>query len=275
LLPPRDSIHRQMDRLLQLLEAGRTKATFFVLGLTADDFPDLVKRVAGLGHEIACHGHSHRVLQRMTREEFREDTHRGKARLEDLVGEPVLGYRAPEFSLRSDTLWALEVLAELGFAYDSSIFPIRHRRYGIPAFCRQPACYYLPNGAVITEIPLATIRWGRGNLPVAGGGYFRLLPLRVIRAAVRQLEAESLPMVTYVHPYEFDSEPLDIFHVLQHSGWTGKLNGVRFNWMQNLGRSSMAAKLTALVTEFQFTACREFLAQTDLQHRRSLLVGTN
>src|SRR5579862_3717124 len=130
--PPQTHVFRQMDLLLELLERHRVRATFFTLGSLAERCPEIPRRVASMGHEIASHGYAHLIVHRLTRQQFEADTRRGKQILEDLIGRPVRGYRAAEFSIRADSLWALEILAELGFEYDSSIFPIHHRRYGIP-----------------------------------------------------------------------------------------------------------------------------------------------
>jgi polysaccharide deacetylase family protein (PEP-CTERM system associated) len=148
-----DCVDRQLETLLPLLARHKTKATFFVLGMLARSAPALVKRVAAEGHEIACHGDQHNLVYRMSPKEFEDDTRRAKELLEDIAGVPVRGYRAAEFSVRNSSLWALEVLARLGFAYDSSIFPVRHRRYGIPDFDPRVMRYDLPGGLHLTEIP--------------------------------------------------------------------------------------------------------------------------
>ncbi len=173
---PLNHVFRQMDLLLELLERHQVHATFFTLGSLAERCPEVPRRVASMGHEIASHGYAHLIVHRLTRKEFEEDTRRSKQVLEDVVGKPVRGYRAAEFSIRADSLWALEVLAELGFEYDSSIFPVHHRRYGIPGFFPLAAEYRLANNLCIKEIPLATLSWGKMRLPVAGGGSFRVLP---------------------------------------------------------------------------------------------------
>src|ERR1700736_1457662 len=174
-IPARDTLVQQTERILETLDRHQTRATFFVLGMAAEHFPELIKRVASAGHEIAVHGYAHLTAYKVTREQFREDTRRAKAMLEDMCGVPVFGYRATAFSVTRQSLWALEELQELGFSYDSSIFPVHHRRYGIPDFPTEPARYLLPNGGCIAEIPLATVKVLGASLPVAGGGYFRLL----------------------------------------------------------------------------------------------------
>src|SRR5262249_14709998 len=163
-------------KLLSIFEQFGVRGTFFVLGWVAERHPQLVKDIAAGGHEIACHGFSHRLVYEQPPEEFRDETLRSKRILEDITGTPVLGYRAASYSIVRSSLWALDVLAELGFAYDSSIFPVRHDRYGIPDAERAPHRMSTPRGRSIVEWPLATAKVLGLQLPVAGGGYFRLLP---------------------------------------------------------------------------------------------------
>jgi polysaccharide deacetylase family protein (PEP-CTERM system associated) len=269
-LPPTDGVRRQLDRLLGLLQAHDTKATFFALGMLAEAYPDLIKLIAAQGHEIASHGYDHRSVHGLSRSQFAEDTRRAKGVLEDLLGKPVRGYRAAEFSILGETLWAFEVLAELGFEYDSSVFPIHHRRYGIAGFCPRAARYDLRNGLQLVEIPLATISFGKFNVPVAGGGYFRIMPLWLICRAVRRLNAERAPMVAYLHPYEFDPRSLNIFESFRPRGWTERLRGVRVNLVQNLGRHTMPRKLAGLLSRFRFTTCKDYLESADLRERQAL-----
>jgi len=257
---PSDGIARQLDRLLALLREQNAQATFFVLGMMAERNPALVRRVAEEGHEVACHGYAHLIVDRLERSQFREDAERAKKLLEDITGAKIEGYRAAEFSIRRGSLWALEVLAELGFRYDSSIFPIHHRRYGIADFPPQVASLALPNGLKLIELPLATTTFAGWRLPVAGGGYFRLLPQWLIRGAVRRVNRGETPVVTYFHPYEFDSERLDVFRTEGPAGWGERLRGVQFNLHQNLGRRSIPGKVGALLKEFSFTTCRDYLA---------------
>ena len=257
--PPTSNVLRQLDRLLGLLSDHDTKATFFALGSLAEHYPDVVRRVAAEGHEVASHGYDHLLVHTLSPEAFREDTRRSKALLEDLIGEPVRGYRAAEFSVRERALWALDVLAELGFAYDSSVFPIRHRRYGIAGFAPEPRRYGLGGGRSIVEFPLSTVAWGRSRLPVAGGGYFRYLPAGLLRRAVARANKAGEPFVTYLHPYEFDSRRLDIFELLRPASWRERLGGLRFNVHQNIGRASMIEKVGTLIGAFPFTTFRDYL----------------
>jgi polysaccharide deacetylase family protein (PEP-CTERM system associated) len=266
-----DCVDRQLDTLLPLLARHNTKATFFVLGMLARSAPALVKKVAAEGHEIACHGDQHNLVYRMSPKEFEDDTRRAKELLEDIVGVPVRGYRAAEFSVRNSSLWALEVLARLGFAYDSSIFPVRHRRYGIPDFDPRVMRYDLPGGLHLTEIPLTTIAVAGSKLPFAGGGYFRLAPLSTIQGGIARLNRKGMPVVTYFHPYEFDPVDLDIFQLMRPTNWRERLGGMRFNFHQNLGRRGLARKIDRVLSQAEFTTCWEFLNDVELDKSRELL----
>jgi polysaccharide deacetylase family protein (PEP-CTERM system associated) len=193
--------------ILDQLAAHAIRATFFVVGQIADDDPGLVRRIVAAGHEVASHGWDHRRILAMDPDDFREDLRRSKESLEQAGGMAVVGYRAPTFSLVRRTAWALDVLADLGFLYDSSIYPVRHDRYGIPEAPRGP---FLAQGAhrEILEIPPATVRVAGINLPVGGGGYFRLLPWPVMRTALslsRRDPATGATML-YFHPWEFDTD---------------------------------------------------------------------
>lgn len=259
LCSPTDNVFRQLDTVLGLLDDGDTKATFFVLGMLAQQYPDLVKRVANEGHEIACHSYAHQTIDQLSRQQFEADTRRAKDLLEDISGKPIYGYRAPEFSICVETLWALEVLSELGFEYDSSIFPIHHRRYGIADFSPQITRYDLRNGLQITEIPLATLPLANLNVPVAGGGYFRFMPQWLISRLVERMTSDCQPVVNYFHPYEFDAQRLSVFDLVQPYSWRERLRAWKYNAHQNVGRPTMPAKLGALLDEFQSTTCKEFL----------------
>jgi polysaccharide deacetylase family protein (PEP-CTERM system associated) len=193
-------------RLLDLLAARRVRATFFVLGWIAERHPAIVRSIAAAGHEIGCHGYSHELIYRQSAESFREETLRSKAILEDQAQSRVRGYRAATWSITRQSLWALDVLAEQGFEYDSSIFPTHHDLYGIPEAPRVPHRLTLAGGATLLEFPPSTVRLGSLNLPVAGGGYFRLLPLGVTRWAIRRVNREGLPFLFYLHPWEIDPE---------------------------------------------------------------------
>lgn len=193
-------------RLLDLLAERKVRATFFVLGWIAERHPAIVRRIAAAGHEIACHGYSHELIYRQTPEAFREETRRSKGILEQQAQARVRGYRAATWSITRQSLWALDILGELGFDYDSSIFPTHHDLYGIPEAPRVPHRLTLPGGGTLLEFPPSTVRLGPLNLPVAGGGYFRLLPLAVTRWAIRRVNGEGLPFLFYLHPWEIDPD---------------------------------------------------------------------
>jgi polysaccharide deacetylase family protein (PEP-CTERM system associated) len=193
--------------LLDRLAERDIKATFFIVGELACAQPDLVREIHRGGHEVASHGWDHRRILAMTPGEFREDLRRSKDTLEQIIGEPVLGYRAPTFSLVRQTGWAIDVLAEEGIQYDSSIYPVRHDRYGVPGAPRGPFLARGGSGEIL-ELPPATLRIFNMRLPAGGGGYFRLLPPAVIHRAITQLLRECLPSVVmlYFHPWEFDPD---------------------------------------------------------------------
>lgn len=199
-------VHQNTGRLLELLAARDVRATFFVLGWVAERHPAIVRDIAAAGHEVACHGYSHEPVYRQEPATFRAETLRARGLLEDQAQRPVRGYRAATWSITCASLWALDTLAELGFAYDSSIFPIHHDLYGIPAAPRGPHRLRLANGASLLEFPPSTVRLGNVNLPVAGGGYFRLLPLAVTRWAIRRVNDEQFPFLFYLHPWEIDPD---------------------------------------------------------------------
>ncbi|MDD5763410.1 MAG: DUF3473 domain-containing protein, partial [bacterium] len=191
--------------LLNILESRKTIATFFIVGYVANKYPELVREIKSRGHEIGCHSNFHRSVFEMSPEDFRSDTRDAKAVLENLTGERVLGYRAPSYSITGKSLWALDILIEEGFAYDSSIFPIHHDLYGIPEFERFPVRIHRHGVGSIAEFPPSTFRIFGRNVPVAGGGYFRLYPMQITKWAIRRLnEIEGERALVYVHPWEID-----------------------------------------------------------------------
>jgi polysaccharide deacetylase family protein (PEP-CTERM system associated) len=200
-------VRANTNRVLQMFEEYRCRATFFVLGWVAEREPDLVRDIVRAGHELACHSYSHRRVSSLTPEEFREDLRRARAVIEDAAGVRIVGYRAPTFSIGRDERWALEILSEEGFFYDSSIFPIRHDLYGFPGSPRFPYRLQLGSKRTLVEIPMTTVRIGGMSWPAGGGGYLRLLPMHYTRWAVRQIhEKERQPFVIYFHPWELDPE---------------------------------------------------------------------
>ncbi len=236
-------------RLLEQLAETGTAATFFVLGWVAARHPSLVRAIHERGHEIACHGYDHQMITRQSRTQFAEDVRRAKKTLEDTAGVSVVGYRAPTFSVVRETLWSLEVLAECGFQYDSSIFPIVHDRYGISDAGRFPFRLMVAPGLEIIEFPLSTVSRFGWRCPIAGGGYFRLFPYHFTRWAIRHLnERERQPAIVYLHPWEFDPGqprlPIGRVAQLRHSMNTRATGG----------------RLSRLVREFRFATVRDVLA---------------
>ncbi|HXG03133.1 MAG TPA: XrtA system polysaccharide deacetylase [Candidatus Binatia bacterium] len=204
-LPSR--VEASTRRLLDLFDRHEVAATFFIVGWVARRHPDLVRDIAVRGHEVGCHSDAHRPIYALDPDSFRSDVRAARAAIEDAAGAAVTGYRAPTCSVVRRTWWALEILAEEGFRYDSSIFPIHHDRYGIPDAPRFPHRIRLDSGADIVEFPMSTLRLAGQNLPFAGGGYFRLLPYPLIRWALRYLnEREERPAMVYLHPWEVDPD---------------------------------------------------------------------
>lgn len=198
-------VENNTKTILNLLAEKNVKATFFVLGWVAERHPNLIRSIAALGHEIASHGYSHELITAQTPTQFRNDIRKTKAILEDLIGKKVLGYRAPSFSITRDSTWALPILVEEGHMYDSSIFPVLHDRYGLPG--AQPVVHALSTGSGdIWEIPPSTVKLGGSRFPIAGGGYFRLIPFPVFLYCLKKVVREGLPLVTYLHPWELDPE---------------------------------------------------------------------
>ncbi len=199
-------VEANTERILEFLDETGIRATFFVLGWVAERRRGLVRKIAEAGHEVGCHGYSHRLVYTQTPEEFRRETTRSKAVLEEAAGGRVTGYRAASFSIKRPNLWAMDVLVESGFLYDSSLYPVVHDRYGIPGAPRHPYRLRTRRGNDIVEVPPSTFRLGRVVVPVAGGGYLRLYPLRLTRWAIERIHAKDrLPVIVYVHPWETDA----------------------------------------------------------------------
>jgi polysaccharide deacetylase family protein (PEP-CTERM system associated) len=239
------------DRLLDILDERGVRGTFFILGWVAERFPDLVRRIAWAGHEIASHGYAHRLVYDQTPEAFRDDVRRAKALLEATAGVPVLGFRAPSYSITARSLWALDILIEEGYTYDTSIFPIHHDRYGIPLSARQPYWIHRRAGSIL-EIPGSTLRWNGMNLPIGGGGYFRLFPYGWTRWGISQLnQQEERPAVFYLHPWEIDPHQPRL-----HTSMLGR--------MRHYGRLDQTEdRLRRLLSEFSFgPLSATFVAET-------------
>src|SRR5262245_17793427 len=234
------------ERLLALLAEHRVRGTFFMLGWVAERSPALVRRIAAGGHEIACHGYSHQLIYSQSETEFREETRRAKHHLEDTLGTAVHGYRAASFSITQQSLWALDVLIDLGFEYDSSVFPIRHDRYGIPGAAAAPGKIIAPSKRTLVEFPMSAANFAGFKLPVSGGGYFRIFPYWLTRAGLKQINTRAqLPFTFYMHPWEIDPG--------QPRVKVGLLS--TFRHYTNLSRCE--GRLKRLLTEFSFAPMRE------------------
>jgi len=203
-LPQR--VERNTLRMLDLLDEHETKATFFVLGWVAERHPRLVGEIVGRGHELACHGYLHRLVYELGPVAFRRDVERARAVLQDQAGRAVDGFRAASYSIVATAMWAIDVLIDAGFAYDSSIFPVHHDLYGIPNFDRFLVRIDRPGGSII-EIPPSTLRVAGTNLPIAGGGYLRIAPYALTRWAIRRINrVDGEPAIVYTHPWELDAD---------------------------------------------------------------------
>lgn len=231
-------IERNVDRVLHLLNEHDAKATFFTLGWIAERYPGVVRRIVSEGHELANHGYGHLRVKDQTPSAFRDDIARAKARLEDISGTGVKGYRAPSFSIDAESLWAHEVIAETGHLYSSSVNPIVHDHYGMPNAPRFP----WKTRVGIHEIPPCSLRLMRRNYPASGGGYFRLLPYPVSRWSIRRVnDGEKQPCVFFFHPWEIDPGQPRVSQASRKS---------RLRHYLNLDR--MEPRLTRLLQDFRW-----------------------
>jgi polysaccharide deacetylase family protein (PEP-CTERM system associated) len=241
---------RNTDRLLALLEDAGVHATFFVLGWVAERYPDLIQRIHAAGHELASHSYDHGLVYDKTPDQFRDDLRRARRAIEQAAGVTVRGYRAPSYSVTERSLWALDVLASEGYHYDSSIYPVRHDRYGIPSWPRHIQRLARADGE-LWELPGSTIERMGFNLPMGGGGYFRLLPYWWTRSGIERLnDHEGRPAVFYLHPWEIDPDQ-------------PRLAGTalsRFRHYRNL--SLTEDRLRRLLKEFRFGTISEVLARS-------------
>jgi polysaccharide deacetylase family protein (PEP-CTERM system associated) len=255
--PTRESrVERNTGVLLDLLAERGIHGTFFVLGWIAERHAGLIRRIAAAGHEIACHGFSHQLIYEQTPAEFREETVRSKGMLEEICGTAVIGYRAASFSITRRSLWALDTLIDLGFKYDSSIFPIRHDRYGIPGADPRPGTLTAPSGRTLVEFPMSAASYLGVRVPVSGGGYFRLLPYFLTRSGLRQINGDAgRPFTFYLHPWEVDPDQPRV-----RVGWLS-----RVRHYTNLHRCE--PRLRRLLGEFQFAPMREVLEAAGLLPR--------
>jgi polysaccharide deacetylase family protein (PEP-CTERM system associated) len=246
-------VERNTHRLLDLLDTHHTRGTFFVLGWVAERHPQLVRTIHARGHEVASHGYAHQRIYTQSPAQFQQETQRSLRLLEDIIGERIHGYRAASYSITRESLWALDILGEEGFTYDSSIFPIHHDRYGIPGYPR--FCHVLDShgGGQLIEFPISTVHRAGVNFPIAGGGYFRLFPYALISWGLRSINhLERQPALIYLHPWEIDPDQPRI-----RAGATA-----RFRQYVNLRKTE--ARLTRLLQDFTFGTLLDVLRQQHL-----------
>lgn len=247
-------VEANTDRLLRLFDEAGIKITFFILGWVAERHPELVKRIQAQGHEIASHGYSHQLIYKQTPEVFREETSRSKQILENITGTAVTGYRAASYSITRQSLWALDILAELGFTWDSSIFPTRHDNYGIPGSPEEPYRIITRSGAELTEFPLTTAKVMGQAVPAAGGGYFRQYPYALSRWLFQKAsDGGRKPQIFYLHPWEIDPDQPRI----PNASWFS-----RFRHYTNLHRC--LPRLERMIEDFPFGTMSESLGTVTL-----------
>ncbi|MEP1216140.1 MAG: XrtA system polysaccharide deacetylase [Marinobacter sp.] len=245
-------VEANTDQLLELFSQRGVKATFFTLGWVAERSPDLVRRIQKAGHEIASHGYSHQLVYQQTPEVFREETRKSKQILEDITGESVTGYRAASYSITAQSRWALDILCEEGFTWDSSIFPVHHDRYGMPGTPHEPYRLQAPGGGTLIEFPLSTCPVGSYRLPIAGGGYFRLYPYWLSRWGLGKINRAGQPFIFYLHPWEIDTgQPRLKVKPLS-----------RFRHYNNLNKCM--GRLEQLLGDFRFGSVSDVLSETKI-----------
>ncbi len=240
--PITERVVHNVDRILAVLDDCGVKGSFFVQGMVAETFPSLVSSLVAEGHEVQSHGYSHRPLFAMNRTELRDELERAKKTVEDAAGTAVTAFRAQDFSILAGNLWAVELLADVGFEIDSSIFPMRSHHYGIPGWRLEPHHIVVDGDRRVLEVPVAIWSLGPVRLPVAGGGYFRVLPRRVIEAGFRSIGADGRPAVVYCHPYEFNDSELAEYDDVPR----------KLRLSQGIGRGSFTKRVRHLLGSFQF-----------------------
>jgi polysaccharide deacetylase family protein (PEP-CTERM system associated) len=241
--PITERVVRNTERILAILARRNVKATFFVQGRVAETFPHLLQQLVAEGHEIQSHGYSHRPVNKMDRKELKLELELARKTVEDACGVLVTAFRAPDFTIDRENIWALEVLVETGFTVDSSIFPMRTHRYGISGYPTVPHRIHLPSGADIMEVPVAIWSSGKIRIPVAGGGYFRLIPGIVLERFFASMMTRQ-PVIVYCHPYEFNNHDLDEYYRMNVSK--------TFLFTQGLGRTFYGEKIDTLLQKLPF-----------------------
>ena len=237
-------------KILEILERYEQKATFFILTSFGEKYPSLIREIYNLGHEIGSHLHTHELVYKMTPKSFKNELKKSKAILEDIIGDEVISFRAPYFSIKPGSEWAFEVMVEVGIRYDSSIFSIKRKLYGYPGWQNEITKVETKSGD-LWEIPITTWRfWKKFDFPIGGGGYFRILPYSLVRKRLSKI-AKNKPIIVYFHPYEFNPAEL------QHPVFKGISQNFKF--LQNFGRTKVTLKFQRLLNEFPFTSIKNFM----------------
>ncbi|MBL0145284.1 MAG: polysaccharide deacetylase family protein [Chitinophagaceae bacterium] len=255
--PVNGAIERQTDIILDLLDETGHKATFFVLGILAKYRPGLVKKIAAKGHEIALHGQNHEAMFSLSPQAAQKDLEDSLKIVSDITGDKIYGYRAPFFSVNETNLYVLEILAELGLTYDSSIFPIKMSRYGIEGFNQNDALYQLQNGMEIVELPLTISQYVKKKWPVSGGGYIRLMPKFLVNKVFADFKTNGKDSMIYMHPYEFDTNWINVSDNYPNDVTYSKIKVFALNLRWNLFRNSVREKIKSLLQQHQFKTCLE------------------
>lgn len=246
-------VEKNTHLILQLLSDVKKKGTFFVLGWIAKRYPELIRMIAEQGHEVASHGMSHQLIYNQNQDIFRKETIDSKSLLEDIVQKPVEGYRAATYSITKRSLWALDILVEAGFKYDSSIFPMKHDNYGIADINPVPHLLTTPNGHQLVEFPISTLKNKLLTIPIAGGGYFRLFPYFFSRWGLSQINKQQRPFVFYIHPWEVDPTQPIVPNISRFS---------KFRHYNNLQKCE--ARLSRLTQDFEFNTMKSVLVELGL-----------
>ena len=249
--PITERVVRNVERVLHVLDECGVKGTFFVQGRVAEAYPEMVRTLVVEGHEVQSHGYSHRPLFALDDAELRDELERARATVEDAAGTSVTSFRAQDFSILENNLGALDVLADVGFEVDSSIFPLRMKRYGIGGWDDAPHRLELPSGESLLEVPVAIWRGRRIALPVAGGGYFRVLPAALLERALASIGDQGRPAVVYTHPYEFNATELDDYRGVVPA---------RYLRSQAMGRRWLVGRVRRLLERERFGRFDEVLA---------------
>jgi polysaccharide deacetylase family protein (PEP-CTERM system associated) len=254
---PDGAVLDELDALLRLLSERGTRVTFFVLANVAQAYPNVIRSIAEAGHEIASHGWSHCRVYLQSPRTFRAETRQAKDLLEQIVQESVVGYRAAEFSITAASWWALEVLGELGFKYDSSVYPVSAKRYGVPGFPPFPSTVTIRPGTVVEEIPPSTLEWKGRRWPIGGGTTLALLPYRVLEAGIRALNSQHQPAVLYFHPYEFSPRQLKLPVAIATP--SNLAIALRHSLPHNFARKRIPHRVRRLLSDFRFGPTKEVI----------------